>query len=46
MVDDKNHFHHQPRQQPTTQFFTGQMNFLPRSQQRLSTEGILAFNLI
>jgi len=30
----------QPRQHPTTQFFTGQMPFLPPNQQRQSTEGI------
>jgi len=30
----------QPRQHPTTQFFTGWMLFLPPNQQRLSTEGI------
>jgi len=29
----------QPRQHPTTQFFTGQMPFLPPNQQRQSTEG-------
>jgi len=31
----------QPRQHPTTRFFTGWMPFLPRNQQRQSTEGIL-----
>jgi len=31
----------QPRQQPTTLFFTGRMPFLPPNQQRQSTEGIL-----
>ena len=30
----------QPRQHPTSQFFTGQMPFLPPNQQRQSTEGI------
>jgi len=29
----------QPRQHPTTQFFTGLMSFLPPNQQRQSTEG-------
>jgi len=29
----------QPRQYPTTQFFTGRMPFLPPNQQRQSTEG-------
>ena len=29
----------QPRQNPTTQFFTGRMPFLPPNQQRQSTEG-------
>jgi len=29
----------QPSQQPTTQFFTGRMSFLPPNQQRQSTEG-------
>jgi len=29
----------QPRQNPTTQFFTGRMPFLPTNQQRQSTEG-------
>ena len=29
----------QPRQRPTTQFFTGQIPFLPPNQQRQSTEG-------
>jgi len=28
-----------PRQHQTTQFFTGQMPFLPPNQQRQSTEG-------
>ena len=28
----------QPRQQPTAQFFTGRMPFLPPNQQRQSTE--------
>jgi len=28
----------QPRQHPTTQFFTGRMPFLPPNQQRQSTE--------
>ena len=31
----------QPRQHPTTQFFTGRMPFLPPNQQRQSTEGEL-----
>ena len=31
----------QPRQHPTTQFFTGRMPFLPPNQQRQSTEGIV-----
>jgi len=31
----------QPRQHPTTQFFTGRMPFLPPNQQRQSTEGNL-----
>jgi len=30
----------QPRQQPTTLFFTGRVPFLPPNQQRQSTEGI------
>ena len=30
----------EPRQHPTTQFFTGRMPFLPPNQQRQSTEGI------
>ena len=30
----------QPRQHPTTQFFTGRMPFLPPNQQRQSTEGL------
>jgi len=30
----------QPRQHPTTQFFTGRMPFLPPNQQCQSTEGI------
>jgi len=29
---------------PTTQFFTGQMPFLPPSQQRQSTEGMILIN--
>jgi len=29
----------QPRQHPTTQFFSGRMPFLPPNQQRQSTEG-------
>jgi len=29
----------QPRQHPTTQFFTGRVPFLPPNQQRQSTEG-------
>jgi len=29
----------EPRKHPTTQFFTGQMPFLPPNQQRQSTEG-------
>jgi len=32
----------QPRQHPTTQFFTGRMPFLTPNQQRQSTEGIKA----
>jgi len=36
----------QPRQHPITQFFTGRMPFLPRNQQRQSTEGIKALNFI
>jgi len=32
----------QPRQHPTTQFFTGQMPFLPPNQQRQSTNTITA----
>jgi len=31
---------HISRQHPTTQFFTGQMPFLPPNQQRQSTEGM------
>jgi len=31
--------HRQPRQHPTTQFFTGRMPFLTPNQQRQSTEG-------
>jgi len=34
----------QPHQHPTTQFFTGQMPFLPPNQQRKSTEGTLKRN--
>jgi len=30
----------QPRQHPTTQFFTGRMPFLPPNQQHQSTEGV------
>ena len=30
----------EPRQHPTTQFFTGRMPFLPPNEQRQSTEGI------
>jgi len=30
----------QPRHHPTTQFFTGQIPFLPPNQQQQSTEGI------
>ena len=33
----------QPCQQPTTQFFTGPMHFLPPNQQRQGTEGITSF---
>jgi len=33
------HHPRQPRQHPTTQFFTGRMPFLPPNQQRQSTEG-------
>jgi len=36
----------QPRQHPTTQFFTGRMPFLPPNQQRQSTEGKLSFRLL
>jgi len=37
----------QPRQHPTTQFFTGRMPFLPPNQQRQSTEGTeLEFGII
>jgi len=32
----------QPRQHPTTQFFTGRMPLLPPNQQRQSTEGSVA----
>jgi len=32
----------QPRQNPTTQFFTGRMPFLPPNQQRQSTEGMFS----
>jgi len=35
-----------PRQHPTTQFFTGQIPFLPPNQQRQSTEGITHNQLI
>jgi len=31
----------QPRQHPSSQFFTGRMPFLPPNQQRQSTEGIV-----
>jgi len=31
----------QPRQNPTTQFFTGRMPILPPNQQRQSTEGTI-----
>jgi len=31
----------QPRQHPTTRFFTGRMPFLPPNQQRQSTEGTI-----
>jgi len=34
-----------PCQQPTTQFFTGQMPFLPPNKQRQSTEGMKALKL-
>jgi len=34
----------EPRQHPTTQFFTGRMPFLPPNQQRQSIEGIEALN--
>jgi len=34
----------QPRQHPTTQFFTGWMPFLPPNQQRQSTEGTIQYN--
>ena len=36
----------QPRQHPTTQFFTGRMPFLPPSQQRQSTEGTILLLLL
>jgi len=35
-----------PRQQQTTQFFTGRMPFLPPNQQRQSTEGIKINSLV
>jgi len=35
----------QPRQHPTTQFFTGRMPFLTPNQQRQSTEGTCAWEL-
>jgi len=31
----------EPRKHPTTQFFTGQMPFMPPNQQRQSTEGMI-----
>jgi len=34
----------EPRQHPTTQFFTGWMPFLPPNQQRQSTEGKIVSN--
>jgi len=36
----------QPRQHPTTQFFTGRMPFLTPNQQRQSTEGIKALKAL
>ena len=36
----------QPRQHPTTQFFTGRMPFLPPNQQRQSTEGHLVIGAL
>jgi len=36
----------QPRQHPTTQFFTGRMPFLPPNQQRQSTEGKYQFTKV
>jgi len=35
-----------PRQHPTSQCFTGQMPFLPRNQQRQSTEGVKIITVI
>jgi len=35
----------QPRQHPTTGFFTGRMPFLPPNQQRQSTEGTKVISL-
>ena len=32
----------QPREHPTTQFFTGRMPFLPPNQQRQSTEALIS----
>jgi len=36
----------EPRQHPTTQFFTGRMPFLPPNQQRQSTEGMKSYSVI
>jgi len=36
----------QPRQHPTTQFFTGRMPFLPSNQQRQSSEGHISRHTI
>jgi len=36
----------EPRQHPTTQFFTGWMPFLPPNQQHQSTEGTMKAHLL
>jgi len=36
----------EPRQHPTTQFFTGRMPFLPPNQQHQSTEGTMKAHLL
>jgi len=36
----------QPRQHPTTQFFTGRMPFLLPNQQRQSTEGKIKYHVL